>query len=108
MENENEITLTQGQNLKELIKNSEKPVLVDFYADWCGPCLKLAPIIHDLQAKNNNKFIIVKVNIDDHQELSEEYNISGIPYVIVYKNGTKLGDFTGFDEGALKKLVDQL
>jgi thioredoxin 1 len=108
MENSNEIVLAKGQKLDELIKSSDKPVLVDFYADWCGPCVKLGPVIHDLQKKCDYKFKVIKVNVDDHPDLSEEKGISGIPYVEVFKGGKKFGSFTGFDEKSLNNLISQL
>jgi thioredoxin 1 len=108
MENTNEIILPKGHSLDEYIKNSDKPVLVDYYADWCGPCVKLGPIIHEAQKKADYKFKVIKVNVDDHGELSEEKGISGIPFVEVYKDGKVIGNFTGMDEQALNKLIGQL
>ena len=108
MKTQNEITLNPGDDLNQIINSSSKPVLVKFYADWCGVCAKLGPVIHSLQEKSNNKFIVVKVNVDDHQELSEEYNISGIPYVVVYKDRKKINDFTGYNVLLLNNIINQL
>ncbi len=100
------IKLKDSGELKEIIKNSETPVMVDFYADWCGPCKSLGPKLEE-SAKEKN-FTLVKVNVDNHAELSEEYDVSGIPHVILFKGGKKESSFVGNNPGALenmKKLI---
>jgi thioredoxin len=102
----NEITLKAGENLMDTIKASDKPVIVDYYADWCGPCKQLTPILHDKQAKGGNKFKIIKVNVDEHPDISGD--ISGIPYVVAYKDGKEVGNFTGLNEKSLDELISKL
>jgi thioredoxin 1 len=74
---------------------SDKPVLVDFWAEWCGPCRQLSPIIDELAAEYGDKLTIAKVNIDDSPESPSKYGVRGIPTMIFFKNGeavaTKVG-----------------
>ena len=79
------IKLTKD-NFEEEVKKSDKPVLVDFYADWCGPCQMQGPII-DKVASENDSFKIGKVNVDEQQELAMEYSVMSIPTIMVMKDG---------------------
>lgn len=72
-------------NFKE-IRNSEKPVLLDFYADWCGPCRMVSPIVDEI-AKENPQYIVGKINVDEEPELSQEFRVASIPMLVVIKNG---------------------
>lgn len=73
------------KRFKEILSES-KLVLIDFYADWCGPCKMLAPIIEDI-AKGNEEIKVVKVNVDDAQDLAVEYQIMSIPTIVIIKEG---------------------
>lgn len=66
---------------------SEKPVLIDFYADWCGPCKAFAPVLDNLKHELGDAVQIVKINVDKNQELSVKLNVSSIPTVMIYQNG---------------------
>ena len=68
------------------VKNSEKTVLLDFYADWCGPCRMVAPIVEQI-AQENPQYLVAKVNVDDNPELAKAYGVVSIPTLIVMKNG---------------------
>ncbi|MBQ8123317.1 MAG: thioredoxin [Ruminococcus sp.] len=73
-------------NFASEVLSSDKPVVADFYADWCGPCKALRPILEELSGEREDvKF--VSVNIDDEDELADEYDVSSIPCVVVFKNG---------------------
>ncbi len=83
------------EKFDELIKG-EKPVVCDFYADWCGPCKMLAPVMEELSETYSDKAVFVKVNVDDNFELSARYGIMSIPYVGVFKNGEMADKSIGF------------
>ena len=89
-----EITLTESNFESEVIK-SEKPVLVDFWASWCGPCKMLAPTIEQI-ANENDTIKVGKVNVDDEPDLAQKYGIVSIPTVILFKNGEAVKTSTGF------------
>lgn len=72
-------------NFKEII-NSDKTVLLDFYADWCGPCRMVSPLVDEI-ASENPQFTVGKVNVDEEQQLAAQFEISSIPALVVMKNG---------------------
>ncbi len=74
-------------NFKEIVLDSDKPVLVDFWASWCGPCLALAPVIDELADELGDKVKICKLNVDENQKTAMEYGIKGIPTVLLFKDG---------------------
>jgi thioredoxin 1 len=83
------------QSFQELVASSDKLVLVDFWAPWCGPCKQLTPIIDSLAEEMKDKVTVAKINIDDHPDAAARYNVRGIPTLILFKNGkvadTKVG-----------------
>ena len=81
-----EITLTKG-NFEDEVLKSEIPVLVDFWASWCGPCKMLAPTVAQIAEEYSGKIKVGKVNVDEEESLSREYAIVSIPTVILFKNG---------------------
>lgn len=86
---------TSDQNFEKEVLKEEKPVLVDFWAEWCGPCKQLAPIIDEVSNDMKEKLKVVKINIDKNPDTPAKYNVRGIPTLILFKNGspsaTKVG-----------------
>lgn len=104
---ENIISLEKTEDFDNIIKNSKVPVLVDFYADWCGPCKRLTPILESKQKEKNN-FKLLKINVDNHGDLAQKFDVQGIPHVLLFKDGKKSGEFVGLNEGALNNMVSKL
>ena len=77
------------------VLQSSVPVLVDFWASWCGPCRMIAPILDELAADYGDKISIVKINVDENQESPAKFGIRGIPTLLLFKNGTLMGTKVG-------------
>ena len=89
-----EIKLSTENFEKEVLK-SEKPVLVDFYADWCGPCNAMAPVIEELAKELEGKVKVGKISVDENPDIAVEYNVMSIPTMIIFKNGNTSKTFIG-------------
>lgn len=84
---------------EELVLNSPLPVMVDFWAPWCGPCRMIAPIVEDLAAKYAGRAVIAKVNTDENQDMASHLGIMGIPTVILFQDGEEVDRVVGFAPG---------
>jgi thioredoxin 1 len=92
------------------VLQSSTPVLVDFWAPWCGPCKAIAPVLGELAAEYGPKIKIVKVNVDDYKEAASRYNVRGIPNLVLFKGGEAVEQLVGFVAkqelaGAIDKVV---
>ena len=83
------------QSFQEMVLNSDKPVLVDFWAAWCGPCRMLGPIIEEVAADFEGKAVVGKVDVDNNQQVSVDYGIRNIPTVLIFKNGEVVDKIVG-------------
>ena len=102
-------TLTQSSFAEE-IATSEKPILVDFWAEWCGPCKALAPHLDAVAEENADAITIAKVNVDENPDLARQFDIMSIPTLIVFKDGQPVHRFQGASgkAGLLQNLSDFL
>ena len=94
-----------SNNFDEEVLKSEKTVLVDFYANWCGPCKMISPIIEQL-AKENNNTKFVKINVDEVQDIAIKYEVMSIPTLVVIKNGKEVNRSVGLvDKSKIQSLI---
>jgi thioredoxin 2 len=95
-------------NFDHVVVNSELPVIVDFWAPWCGPCKMMAPVFNEVSQKYPLKVMFVKVNTEEQQSLGAKYSIRSIPTLIVYKNGKEVKRVSGaLDPLSLSNLVNE-
>ena len=95
-------------SFEQEVKQSELPVLVDFWAPWCGPCKTVSPIIDELAEDYKGRVKVVKVNTDENIKTAQEYRISGIPSLLVFKNGELVDQVVGAQKKvALAGLIDK-
>lgn len=91
----NNIVQLNQINFKEEVIDSNIPVVVDFWAAWCGPCRMIAPIIEQLSVEYSQKVKFAKLNVDENSEISSQYDINSIPSVFMFKNGKKVDGLVG-------------
>lgn len=88
------IIQVNSENFQTEVLNSERKVLIDFYADWCGPCKMLSSVVEQFASENEN-IKVVKINVDDEQDLAVEYGVMSIPTLVVIKNGQEINRSIG-------------
>jgi len=89
------VNVFNEENFEEEVMKSEETVLVDFYADWCGPCKMMSPIIDEIAEEQIENLKVGKVNVDNNQELAEKFGILSIPTIVILKNGKIIKTFIG-------------
>jgi thioredoxin 1 len=98
----------KDMNFAETIKNSSEPVVVDFWASWCGPCKMLAPVIDEIAGELGDKAKFFKLNVDENPVVSTQYKISSIPTVMILKNGEVVDTLVGFrPKDAIKSTIEK-
>ncbi len=84
------------ENFEQVVLNSDKPVLVDFWATWCGPCKMMGPVIDQLSEELAGKVVVGKINVDEQQELAVRYGVMSIPTVVLFRGGKEDKRSVGF------------
>lgn len=103
-----ETVLTDG-NFKAEVLNSSVPVLVDFWAEWCGPCRALAPVIEKIAVANMERLKVGKLNVDENPATAQEYGIQGIPTLLLFKEGQVAHQIVGFQsQGNIQRAIDEV
>ncbi len=85
----------EEKNFEEEVLKAEGKVLVDFYADWCGPCKMMSPIIDEISEEMKDNLKVGKINVDENQELAIKYNVMSIPTIMIFENGNLIKTFVG-------------
>lgn len=97
------------KNFNEIVLKSDRPVLIDFFAEWCGPCKLQAPIVDELEKEYQNTVKIYKVDVDQNSEISGQYNIMSIPTIIIFNKGQAVERLMGLQQKViLKNKLDNL
>jgi thioredoxin 1 len=101
------ITHTSDAAFQTEVLDSDTPVLLDFWAEWCGPCKSIAPVLDELAGEYEGKLKIVKINIDENQQTPRQFGVRGIPTLMIFKDGKVAGTQIGaVGKGQLAKFID--
>ncbi len=93
--NMSSITTLTVDSFDEAISSASKPIVVDFWAEWCGPCKMIAPVLEEIAAENSEKLAIGKVNVDENPDLARKFEVMSIPTLIVFKDGQPVKRLVG-------------
>ena len=90
------VIVVNNSNFEEKVLKAERPILVDFWAEWCGPCKMAEPVLDELSEEHKGKVDIVKIDVDKNQETTMKYQVMSIPTTILFKEGKEIGKQIGF------------
>ena len=100
------VEIITDANFEEKVLKSDKPVLVDFYADWCGPCKMMAPAVEAMSEKYADQLVVGKLNVDENMNSARAYRVRSIPYMAVFKGGEVVNSLLGASgESALEEVI---
>lgn len=104
------VEIVNTGNFKALVQDSSQPVLLDFFANWCGHCQKLLPLLDEVATEMEGKVTIMKVNVDENRDLAKKFDIKGLPTMILFKGGSEADRLIGWmpKEKILEKLNAKL
>jgi thioredoxin 1 len=103
------VMMLSNANWSEAVENSGRPVLVDFWAPWCGPCRMIAPIVDELATEMEGTLVVGKLNVDENQAIAAKYGVMSIPTLLVFKNGQPVERIVGFaPKKELKAKIDSV
>ena len=89
-------TVVDDSNFDQVVLQSKTPVLVDFWAAWCGPCLMVAPVVEELAEEYDGRVNFVKLDVDQNPKTASQYGIMSIPFLLIFKNGAPMSNIVGF------------
>ncbi|MGM5484838.1 MAG: thioredoxin [Nanobdellota archaeon] len=96
-------------NFDKEVKQSDLPVVVDFWAEWCGPCKEMGPVFEEISSDYEGKLKFAKVNVEENQQIASDVGIMGIPCLIIFNEGEEVDRITGFSpKDVLKKKIDEI
>lgn len=103
------ISSVDEQTFKTEVLESTVPVLVDFWAQWCGPCLMLGPVLEKIAVKYSNKLKVKKLNVEEARQIAADYQIMSIPCLIIFRRGMEIGRIIGYmDENKMSAKIDAI
>ncbi len=103
------LNIVGEDNFKKDVLEADVPVLVDFWAVWCGPCIAVAPVLVELEQEYDGKMKLAKINVDENNILAAQYGIAAIPTMLIFKGGKPVKQFVGLkSKKALKEALDEL
>lgn len=102
------VTVLTDNNFDDSVKQAQTPVLVDFWAEWCGPCRRMEPTIDALAAEYDGRVTVAKMNVDENPMVPGRFNIRGIPTLLLFKGGEMVEQVVGLaDKDSLKRMIDR-
>jgi thioredoxin 1 len=104
----NDVVILKDSTFEQEVLKSDTPVLVDFWAVWCGPCKAIAPVVEDLAAKYKGKLKVAKMDVDENQVVAQQYGIRSIPTLLVFKGGRVVDTVMGNDKTKLEDAVKKV